>query len=922
MELVGRDRELAAVGQALEDVARGTHRAFGVFGEMGLGKTALLATIGERARAAGMLVLDGRAAEHERDVPFGPVIDALEDHVATLAPQRLAALEGDLGALAPADRPTGPAERFRHHRALRELLAMLGRERPLALLLDDLHWADEASVELVLHLLRRPPHGRVLLGFAMRPVDPALRVLEAARDAPAWQPLTLAPLAREAALAIVDVEDAEQRERVVRRALGNPLFLRELAAAGRLGDRTPRTLLAAVACEVAALPGPSRTLLEGAAVAGDPFDPELAAAASGCPWEPGALDALVAADLVREANGRDFAFRHPVVRRAVYDAVPPALRLAAHERVAAVLEARGARPARRAYHVEQYAHPGDEAAIELLCAAGAAAAASAPATAARWYAAGLRLVGDRDLKRRAELLDGIASALAAVGRMDESRDALVELLDLPGPEPRLSLVVRCAAVEGVIGRHTEARTRLLDALRDAPPDAHGSVLLGLATAASYVGDVQGMRHWAERAAAAGDDPLLVAEAESCGALGALWDGDGRGAGERLDRATERLRGVELDPRPDCARQLADTQLLAERYADAAETAMRGLASARRTQRPETFTALLIYRAGALGNLLELDAARREIDAAEESARLQGIPHVLAVALWQRTIIHRAQAAAPLAARDAAEFAELAATLEPNTLINTGLCSTAPIDDPDAALRTILRIAGPDLDAVLPSWGAALLLTVVRCALALDRHDDAHRWAALARERAAALQLPASHVRSLNATAEVLLATDRPQAAATLATTAAATGERAQTLRDAAESRLIAGRALAAAGDTDRAIAVLQRLAADTARGAALALNHAAARELRRLGSRPDARTRRAASRRSGTQLTDREQQIADLVAGGHSNQQIAAALYLSEKTVRNTLTRVYATLGVRSRSQLARLAAEADAVTRRTPART
>ena len=625
-------------------------------------------------------------------------------------------------------------------------------------------------------------------------------------------------------------------------------------------------------------------------------------------------------------EGRQFAFRHALVRRAVYDAVPPAWRLAAHERLAAELGARGERPEVCAYHVAQVARPGDQAAIALLSDAGAATAATAPEAAARWYAAGLRLVGHGDVARRAQLLGGLAAALAAVGRLTECRDALVELLDLVGPAPtpqRLSLVARCAAVEGVIGRHADARARLLAALRDAPPDRQGTVLLGLATAASYTGDVAGMRRWAGRAAeAAADDPLLLADAEGCGAVGALWDGEGRLAGELLDRAAERLRGVEdsaLDARPECARQVAGAQLLAERYADAADTSARGLASARRTHEHQTRTALLIYRAGALGNLLELDAARRASDAAEECARRQRIPHALAIALWQRAIIHRVQAAAPEAARDVSEFAELAVTLEPNELIRTGLCSTASLvadEDPEACLRTILRVAGPELNAVLPTWWAALLLTMVRCALALGRHDDAQRWAALARERAAALHLPASHVRSRTATAEVLLATGRPEEAATLALAAATAGERAQAVRDAAEARLIAGRALAAAGHSDQAVAVLQRLTADAARGDAIALHQAGARELRRLGTRPAAETRRAVYGRPGTQLSTRERQVAELVAAGHANKHIAATLYLSEKTVRNTLTRVYAKLGVRSRTQLAR-STGADRVDRR-----
>ena len=153
-----------------------------------------------------------------------------------------------------------------------------------------------------------------------------------------------------------------------------------------------------------------------------------------------------------------------------------------------------------------------------------------------------------------------------------------------------------------------------------------------------------MRAWAARAvAAAGGDALLLADAEGCGALGALWDGEGKLAASMLDRVTERLSTVDdrvLAARLDCARQVAGAQLLAERYADAANTAARGLAIARRTQQAQPLVALLIYRAGALGNLLDLGAARHAIDAAEESGpRLQRLPHPLAFALWQRAVIH-------------------------------------------------------------------------------------------------------------------------------------------------------------------------------------------------------------------------------------------------------------------------------------------
>ena len=137
-------------------------------------------------------MLEGRCAEHERDVPFGVVIDALDEHVATLAPRRVETVGPDLAAVLPAAavQPgaavmagSSAAERFRYHRALRGLLELLARERPVALLLDDLHWAGEASLEFVLHLLRRPPRAACLLVFALRPGERGARVLGgSARD--------------------------------------------------------------------------------------------------------------------------------------------------------------------------------------------------------------------------------------------------------------------------------------------------------------------------------------------------------------------------------------------------------------------------------------------------------------------------------------------------------------------------------------------------------------------------------------------------------------------------------------------------------------------------------------------------------------------------------------------------------------------
>ena len=529
------------------------------------------------------------AMEHERDIPFGVMCDALGE------------LAGTPGAI-----PV--AERFRRHR---EVAASLERLAPVALLLDDLHWADEASVELVLHLLRRPVAVPALLVIAARPVGPAGRLLDAARSAAGWEALELAPLSRRDAHAMVaGVADAAVRERVVLEGRGNPLFLRELArVADRADGSLPATLVAAISLEVAALDDVQRALLEGAAVAGDPFDPELAAAAAELdePVALAALDGLVAADLVRpaaaqrpapsglteaveplgrppEGAARGFVFRHPLVRRAVYDSAAPAWRLGAHERAAAALARRGAGPVARAFHVVRSAHVGDLEAVAVLAAAAQATGESSPAAAAHWFAAALRLVPDAEHATRAGLLAREARALVGSGRLAEARTALLEASSLA---PSLDLVIGIARVESHLGLHADARRRLLAARADAPPERRAGLAVELAGGAFFEGRVEELRRWADPAVeATQEDPLLLTGAEALAALGALWDarsgrrGAAAGLGHRAAGLAPRQRPRDVPRRS--AFFVATAQILAERFADAVATTARALKLARET----------------------------------------------------------------------------------------------------------------------------------------------------------------------------------------------------------------------------------------------------------------------------------------------------------------------------------------------------
>ena len=316
--------------------------------------------------------------------------------------------------------------------------------------------------------------------------------------------------------------------------------------------------------------------------------------------------------------------------------------------------------------------------------------------------------------------------------------------------------------------------------------------------------------------------------------------------------------------------------------------------------------LLMTRAMARMQLLELDAALQDIDAGEEFARVERVPRLVHFVLWLRALIQHQRGETGDAERAASECAALVGALEPSKLTRTGSCTLAALladRDPQRCLRDSVAAAGARLENADPTWSSWLLLRLVRASIATGSLADAERWARQASEHTTRLALPAGAVRSACARAEILLARGEPAAAAAIARDAAAAADRIPAPLDATEARLLSGRAHAAAGDRQAAKAALQTVAADAARGGAVHLRDDAARELRRLGTRLCSQSRRAAG---DAGLSLRERDIAGLVAEGRTNRQVAATLYLSEKTIANALTRIYAKLGVRSRAELTR----------------
>ena len=196
----------------------------------------------------------------------------------------------------------------------------------------------------------------------------------------------------------------------------------------------PPAVAAAIAAELESLSPRSRGFLDAAAVAGlSRSSPIWRPRSASCPSRDGlaALDELLALDFVRPTDvPRRFGFRHPLVRRAVYASPAGGWRLAAHGRAAGGARRPGRRAAERAHHVEQSASQGDPEAIEVLLEAGRAAAARAPAAAARWFEAALRLLPSADAERQVEVRVALASAQRSLGELERCRTTLLEATEL------------------------------------------------------------------------------------------------------------------------------------------------------------------------------------------------------------------------------------------------------------------------------------------------------------------------------------------------------------------------------------------------------------------------------------------------------------------------------------------------------------
>ncbi len=954
VELVGRAREMGEIEAALDRLAAGEAWLVQVVGEPGIGKSRLLSELAGRAERRGYLVLDGRAAEFERDVPFGLIVDALNDYVGSLEPGVLRSLNeatsGELtwifpalgglrGDLAPGRLAT---DRYRAQYAIRALLELLASRQALVLLLDDVHWADGASIEVIAHISRRF-RGPLLGVLAFRhPPARLARALDTAARSGFGSRLALDPLTYEEAQTLIGARvDAAAQAALYRESGGNPFYLEQLARSTEaerarpslavehppVRGELPAAVIAAIRAEVGMLTDEARIVLEAAAIAGESFEPELVAAIADVARPLDALDELLRADLIRPTEApRRFRFRHPIVRRAVYDDMGRGWRLSAHERAAAALAAAGAPASARAHHVERSAMAGDEEAIALLIEAARTAAPRAPLTRGRWLRAAFALLPrGADRERRISLLIEAGAALAAAGSYDNSLVAFEEALALvPADQARerAELSVKIADIKQHGVRRFESQALLLEALDSLPADSSTALTVRLELAHDHFwrGEFPRMRELAASVSAA-DGPAgpRAILATTLTSLADFYDG-------RIEDALSELAAAEkaLAALPDelvAERIMIPTQIgLAacrlERFDAAREHVRRGRRVSREAGQSSMMPTLLRVDATALLMKGQLAEAVRVGEAAAEAAFLSGQDRL---AMW---------------ALEAASFSAYWAGDTDGALASAreAVASAGRTGEPFFSCLSRLQLAGAQLAAGEPAAARSELVALdtertrrlldlsaahgwtllTDAHLALGEVDEAADVAARAEARASAAPLPQQTAGVRYARASVTLAQGDAPSAVAVGHDAAARFERAGNPLFAARARVLAGAALGAAGQRQAAVAELERADAVLSASGAQREAAVAARELRRVGRRVVRRRRPATSRAGPDELSAREREVAHRVTLGETNREVAAALFLSEKTIESHLARIYDKLGVHSRAALAAIIGRED----------
>lgn len=448
-ELFGRQAELSAMLAASGDASAGRGRCLLISGQAGIGKTELLAVLAKRLRRQGWMVGWARCPEGG-DVPgLWPMREIDEQLVRVDGGRHLEASDANLGNLGQLDAAGSGSARvagsagslFAASTALVRLLRRVGELRPVLVVIDDLHWADSATLGLLRHLVNDLHGVRAVLALAHRDDGENADLIAVRADAIRGHTavsITLGGLVVDDVARLVARESGhdpaqEAVDRIVSRTGGNPFFVKQLASAAP--GQLPAEVQDVTRRRLQSLTDEDRRVVEAIAVASERADIQLVGAAIGMPPTRvvTALDRAARAGLVRERSGR-VSFTHDVTREAVYEGLSAAVRAELHQRIATTLELRwGLIPTvlpALAWHLSRGAIREDpEHALEVvtLAARTAERSGSFHEGAQRWgWAHDLISVANAGPRQRFVVALGLGRTRLRVGALTAGRRALLE----------------------------------------------------------------------------------------------------------------------------------------------------------------------------------------------------------------------------------------------------------------------------------------------------------------------------------------------------------------------------------------------------------------------------------------------------------------------------------------------------------------
>ncbi|MDX6471273.1 MAG: hypothetical protein QOK22_89 [Gaiellaceae bacterium] len=958
---VGRVQELDRLTAAYDRAVEGETSIVLMVGEAGVGKTRVVDEGTARAAARGARVLVGRCVELGGEgLPFVPIVDALRQLVRATPPDELDRVLGiarrDLARLLPELDPDAvetwsadPGSVSRLFELFLGVVARLAAVQPLMLVVEDVHWADRSTIDLLAFLLRTLRTERVLLVVTYRDEDvarhhPLRRLSGEAERLRNVERIALSRFLRGEVVQqlrgiLGEPPSAELVDDVLRRSEGNAFFVEELVAArSETGATLSPALRDVLLGRIESLEPPTQVVLRAASVAGPRVGHRLLGAVTDV--DPTTLstalrDAVDHQVLVADERG-DYVFRHTLVRDAVYDDILPGERVQLHTMYAEELERDPGAADDDAALATMLAHHW-YAAHDVARALPATVEAGRQAFSSYAYAEAVQhleraleawpRVDDAPAKAGIELVDLLELASTANVRKGDLRRATALIDQALALVDRDRDPVRAAMLLARRGRpeRDQVRAEAVDDLEEAlallPPDApQRAAVLGSLAAAWYVtrGDFQVGRDIATRAIdaarAIGDDRQL-ADALVTWAGTTFYSGDrDRGIAAMHDgRALAHTVGdVDIELRAYV--NLSDMLRAMGRLRESADLARQGVALAAREGARITDIFVTANLAEALVHRGEWDEAEHVIDEALTLAP-SGVPQA-----WMR--LNYVDLALGRGELDEAErFGDLTADDYGDAQVANYSCTLmAELRRAQGNLLEARRILAASLDTTLldtsymwPQLWSAMRVEADIAQAARMRHEPLDPEHA---ERVATIAAAAATLRDdLPPLRGYITITEAERARAAGEPSVAAWSAAVDAWRAADESPRVAyalfrqAEAQAATGDRPGASASLTEAAeiARTLRARQLL------EDIGALASRAGVAIDGGVASKAGdtrTTLTARELEVLRLVAAGRRNNDIAEQLFISTKTASVHVSNILAKLGAASRGEAAAIAHE------------